>query len=367
MRRKAAGVLALLALPTLALVLCIGLGGCASPGYYWQATSGHLALMNSRESIDDYLATASPEDPLAERLALAREMLAFAEGTLDLPADGSYGRFARTGRDGVTWNVVAAPTYALEPKRWCFPVAGCVPYRGYFDREKAERFAAKMSAQGYDSAVFTATAYSTLGWFEDPILDTMLDGSDADLADTLFHELAHQKLYVKGAGRFNESYATFVGREGVRAWMTARDDRAGFDAWTEAQANRAAFMALLAETRAELAVLYAGETDAVRLAVGKAERFRTLRERYEDLVAEHWDGRDRFGSWFEPPPNNADLALVATYTGGLCAFEGLWRAAEEDFGRFHALAREAGALPEEEREAWLSTECPEAVEPPDEL
>ncbi len=342
-----------------ALILCLAtLGACASPAYYAQAVSGHLELMRAREPIDDYLARAEPGDATAARLATVSDMLAFAGEMLDLPADGSYETWAPTNDDAVTWNVVATPPYSLEPKRWCFPVAGCVPYRGYFDQEAAERFAERQRRRDRDVSVSRATAYSTLGWFEDPVLGSMLDGDDADLADTLFHELAHQRLYVAGAAEFNESYATFVAGQGVRAWAGRQDDGAWLESWEWRQQATREFLALLARHRDTLADFYASESDPDRLAAGKAQRFDALRGDYDALVADRWDGLDLFGSWFDPPPNNADLALVSSYTGGLCAFATLWREAEGDFEAFHDLARAAGDLPKAQRRAWLETPCP---------
>ncbi len=340
------------------LLALFALGGCASPAYYAQAVSGHLELMRSRQDIGRYIEAAAPDDATAERLSTAQAMLRFAERELALPANGSYREFAPTPGDAVTWNVVATPPYSLAPRRWCFPVAGCVPYRGYFEREDAERFAAKMRRKGRDASVSGAGAYSTLGWFDDPILGTMLERSDADLADVLFHELAHQALYVKGDTDFNESYASFVGRQGVRAWMHATGDTEGLARWEAREDATRDFLALLGAARRQLRALYAAGGTEAELATGKREAFRDLRADYDRLVQEAWAGRDRFGGWFDPPPNNADLALVASYTGGLCAFETLWREAGEDFSRFHALARERGELPADTRTAWLATPCP---------
>lgn len=343
-----------------ALLLAASLGllaGCASPAYTLQAASGHLQLMNSRESVEDLLADPDPDDPLPPRLLVARELLSFAEETLGLPADGSYRSVARTSGDAITWNVVATPPYDLTPQRWCFLVAGCVPYRGYFDRADAERFAARLRDKGRDVAVSGARAYSTLGWFDDPLLESMLMDSDADLAETLFHELAHQALYVPGDATFNESFAEFIAEQGVRAWMIATDRDAELQSWLERQEAGTDFVELLATTRLELAEFYGSETDPARLAEGKRARFRELESRYADLVQRRWAGRDRFAGWFDPPPNNADLALVGTYTGGWCAFEQLWRQARGDFHRFQALAKARADEDAAARARWLATSC----------
>ncbi len=333
------------------------LTGCASPAYTLQAASGHLKLMNARESVHDYLAEAPPDDPLAERLKLSQTLLAFAEESLGLPADGSYETVARTSGEAITWNVVATPEYDLTPQRWCFLVAGCVPYRGYFDRADAERFAARMEQQGKDVAVSGAQAYSTLGWFDDPLLDSMLMRPDADLAEVLFHELAHQALYVPGDATFNESFASFIAEQGVRAWMTTTGREAELESWLERQQAGSDFIELLADTRRALAVFYRSETDPLKLAEGKREHLQALEARYAELVATRWDGLDRYAGWFDPPPNNADLALVGTYTGGWCAFEALWREAGGDFQRFQDLARNRSRTDSSTRARWLATPC----------
>jgi predicted aminopeptidase len=234
-----------------------------------------------------------------------------------------------------------------------------LPYRGYFDRDDAERFAARLRDRGKDVAVSGAQAYSTLGWFDDPLLDTMLKRPDADLAEVLFHELAHQALYVPGDATFNESFASFIAEQGVRAWMTTTGRDAELNSWLARQQASKEFIGLLRETRRSLATFYSAETDPLKLAEGKSERLRTLEERYSNLVRTRWDGHDRFAGWFDPPPNNADLALVGTYTGGWCAFDALWRESGGDFHRFHGLAREQARNDPATRSRWLATPCHE--------
>jgi len=195
------------------------LTGCAGPGYYAQAVSGHLDLMQARRDVAAVLADQGTGEELRQSLQAAAEIRAFAVTRLGLPDNGSFTEYAHTGREAVTWNVVAAPEFSLEPRHWCFPLAGCVPYRGYFDPLDAERLAARLAGKGNDVAVSPALAYSTLGWFRDPLLDTMFRYSEEQLAGIVFHELAHQKLYVKGDAAFNESYATFIEEIGVMLWL----------------------------------------------------------------------------------------------------------------------------------------------------
>ena len=349
--RLAAG-LALLALAGMAL-----LPGCAGPGYYVQAASGHLALMRSREDIDDYLAEAAPDDPLAGRLRLAQDITAWAGDAAGLPDEGSYQTFARTNREAVVWNVVAAPEFSLEPKTWCFVVAGCVPYRGYFKQEKAERLADKLRGKGYDVSVSRASAYSTLGWFEDPLLDTVLNQPDAWLAATLLHELAHQRLYVESDTRFSESYATFVEQAAVSRWLESegRDDELAH--WRRVREANDWFSARLRQARSELAELYAGdlEPDAMRIAKQAA-----LTAMNTDWVA--WrasrDGMpDVYGGWLSGEMNNADLALVSAYQGGACAFQHLFEESGQNFEVFHDLAMRQSKLEPAARSAWLDQPC----------
>ena len=335
------------------------LAGCVSPAWYGQAMSGHMAMMHQREDIDDLLLNPDIDPELATRLQLAREARRFGIEQLSLPDTDSYTQYVPTGRSAASWNVVVAPEFSVEPRKWCFPVAGCVPYRGYFREDSADQFAARMSDRGYDTSVTPAVAYSTLGWFDDPLLESMLQRPDGDLAEVLFHELAHQALYVPGDATFNESFAGFIAEQGVRAWMTSAGRDVELGAWLERQEAGAEFVRLLADTRRSLMELYGTESDPLILAEGKADRFRHLEEQYADLVRTRWDGRDRFSGWFDPPPNNADLALVGTYTGGWCAFEALWQEADQDFLRFQDLARDRARSDAASRTRWLATPCPE--------
>ncbi len=335
------------------------LSGCASPAYYTQAISGHLSLMGSREPVEEYLAQLPPDGETARQLRAAQAILAFAEQELDLPAGDSYQTYVPMDGVAITWNVVATPPFELKPKRWCFLVAGCVPYRGYFKQHDADRFAGKLRGKGLDVSVSRATAYSTLGWFDDPILGTMLSGPVADLAEVLIHELAHQSVYVRGATSFNESYATFVAQVGVRAWMLHSGDEDGLARWEAREAATRDFIHLLGATRDELAEVYAGSDDAERLAMEKQRVFAGLETAYQQLVTDRWDGRNWYQGWFEPPPNNADLALVGSYTDGLCAFETLWRESGADFARFHRAVAAKGELDPAARALWLETPCPE--------
>ena len=335
----------------------LGLSGCASPAYYTQAAAGHFELLRQREPIEDLLADPGTDQELAARLRTAAAARQFAIDELGLPDTDSYTRFVKTGREAVTWNVIAAPEFSLEPRSWCFPVAGCVPYRGYFDPQDAERFAAAQRARGYDVVISPALAYSTLGWLEDPLLDTMLRYSDTQLVATLFHEMAHARLYVRGDAAFNEAFASFVGARGLERWLTSRGAAAPLAAWRSARRASHDFQALLDTTRAELAALYASGATQARLRAEKHAAFERMRDRYRVLVDGHWDGKDHFAGWFRNDLNNAGLALTRTYAGGQCAFAELFTEAGADFGRFYHLAEARAALSADARRVWLEQPC----------
>lgn len=351
----------------------LGLGGCAGPGYYAQAITGHLRLMNARVDTAEFLAEAGSDSAIAEAVREAEAILAFGRRELDLPESNSYRQVVITGRDAVTWNVVAAAEFSVEPKRWCFPVAGCVPYRGYYERERAEAFAATRAARGEDVLVSPATAYSTLGWFDDPLLDTMFRHGEADLAAVLFHELAHEKLYVPGDTAFNEAYASFVAAAGLRRWAAATGRERLAEAWEDRREAAREFSALLAATRESLAGLYASDIGEAAMRERKHDRFEAMRAEYRRLVEVEWGGTDWFGGWMSGDLhgqlngelNNAHLALMSQYQGGECAFEALFHEAEGDFARFHALAGEVAEMPEKARHAWLETPCGAFASAPD--
>ena len=337
-------------------ILCL-LAGCAGPGYYAQAVAGHLDLMCRRQPVAAVLADRSTGPELHRQLSLAQDIRRFAVDRLGLPDNGSYLHYVATGREAVTWNVVAAPEFSLEPRRWCFPFAGCVPYRGYFDPEDARGLAARLEDQGFDVAVSPALAYSTLGWFRDPLLDTMLRYSDERLAAVIFHEFAHQALYVRGDTAFNESYASFVEDTGVTLWLEDSGRSAKLPGWRERQESMEAFLALLDGVRGTLARIYASDGPAADKRQRKAAAFDALRERYLAVSGTKGPGAAGLEAWFDQGPNNASLALFDSYRGGTCAFASLYDAAGRDFERFQALAADRAALDDRARRAWLEQPC----------
>lgn len=339
------------------LCLPVFLSACAAPTYYAQAVSGHYDLMSQREDVETLLRDPDTDSALALQLRLAESILAFASDELGLPSSEAYRQYVATGRDAITWNVVAAPEFSLSPRRWCFLVAGCVPYRGYFNEAEAHRFATRLRQKGFDVSVSPAIAYSTLSWFDDPLLDTMFHLGDARLAGVLFHELAHRALYVKGDTTFNESFAGFVESMGVERWLRAYGSPEERARWQQAEAAALRFTEFLLEQRGQLAALYALPLQEREMRDRKQAFFVRLREDYRYMVAVEWGGIDYLGGWFDGEINNARFALVSSYHGGRCAFSRLYREAGGDFRRFMDLATRISKLEKNQRREWLQRDC----------
>ena len=339
------------------LILCLMTAGCASPSWYSQAISGHYALMDKREDIQSILDDPATDAERVRELELALQIREFAVERLHLPDNDSYTQFVETGQDAVAWNVVAAPEFSLDARKWCFLVSGCLPYRGYFKREPAEKFATRLENDGYDTAISPAIAYSTLGWFDDPMMDTMFRYSDEQLAAFIFHELAHQQLYVKGDGAFSEGYASFVEETGVALWLESTGQAEKLPGWRKREKAGQQMDALLRATRGELAALYASDLPEKTMREQKSKVFDRLRDAYESMVEDQWNGHSYYASLIDAGPNNARLALVGTYRGGACAFRNLYRSANGEMHRFQRLAAEKAGLPAEQRSAWLDQPC----------
>ena len=256
------------------------MGGCQSTAYLGQAAVGQARLLAAREPLDRVIADTSRPQPLRERLKLVRELRAFAQHELAMPDVQGFDSYVATGRRSVVWNVVSAPAFSVEPLRWCFPVAGCVSYRGYFSRAAAQRFAHGLARRGIDTYIYGVSAYSTLGWFRDPVLDTWVSRSDVAVAALVFHEFAHQIAWSTEDTGFSEAYAQVVEREGVRRWLLARGEAGRFDAWLRGQAIDAQFAAMVQRTRERLAALYAQPMDEAVRHERKAAEIARLRREY---------------------------------------------------------------------------------------
>ena len=287
------------------------LQGCTLP-YYWQAAAGHLDLVRKRVPIEDVVADTQQPESVRDALERVVEMRGFAVTELGLPDNGSYRSYVDLDRPYVVWNVVAAEEFSVEPKQWCFVFLGCVSYRGYFDRDAAERFADSLHAEGLETYLAGATAYSTLGYFADPVLNTMLAGGEPYIAGVLFHELAHQKFYVKGDSDLNEAFATAVQQFGTELWLERRGSSSDVEAYRRRLGRQTDFAELVASQRARLAQIYSAQTTAAAKRAAKAAAFDQMREDYARYRAS-WGGVTDYDAWFAQPLNNAQLASVATY------------------------------------------------------
>lgn len=333
-----------------ALLGLLSLSGCAAwsdgPGYYLQSIAGQLSLMRASRPIASLLREPGLDPALRQKLEQVVAIRRFASASLDLPDNGSYTGYADLKRPFAVWNVFATPELSLQLKQWCFPVAGCVAYRGYFHREDAERYAARLRAEGYDTYVAGVPAYSTLGWFDDPVLSTFVRYPEAQLARLIFHELSHQLLYVKGDTTFNESFATTVEQVGLDRWLAAHEaatgDRRLREQWQAFAARRAQFLALVARHRAALEALYASDASEQHKRAAKHADFAALRSDYEAL-RHSWGGYAGYDRWFAQPLGNAQLASLATYTSEVPTFQALLAQEHGDLPAFYAAARRLAA------------------------
>lgn len=333
-------------------VLCgVLLNGCASLDYYAQVSRGQLDLLAARQPVAELLAAPQTAPELKRRLALAQQARRFASTKLGLPDNRSYRLYADLKRPYVVWNVFATPELSLQPLTHCFPIAGCVAYRGYYQQGRARGAAALLQAEGFDTYVAGVEAYSTLGWFADPILNTMLRWDDQRLAAVIFHELAHQQLYVPDDTAFNESFASFVEHQGLRQWRTARG--LAVDDVQEARMRRQ-FTALILASRERLQALYDGPLDDAGKRVAKAAEFTRLRAEYRALRDTQWGGDGRYDAWINAPLNNARLLPFGLYDQWVPAFTALFEQAGGDWAAFYRRATELGELPLVERERALA-------------
>ncbi len=333
------------------LLLVLLLSGCTSLDYYAQLSRGQLALLQAREPVSQVLDDPARDPVLQRRLALAQQARDFASASLDLPDNRSYRLYADLDRPYVVWNVFATPELSLAPLTHCFPIAGCVAYRGFYAQGRARGAAALLREEGLDTYVSGIEAYSTLGWFADPILNTMLRWDDERLAALIFHELAHQRLYVADDTAFSESFASFVEQQGLDQWRAKR----GLPAQDAAQRRqRQQFTALVMASRARLEALYASPASDEYKRAGKAAEFTRLRQGYRQLRDQQWPGDHRYDAWIEGPLNNAKLLPFGLYDQWVPAFAALFRQAEGAWPAFYARAARLGELPPEERNRALA-------------
>lgn len=325
--------------------------GCATLGYYGQSLNGHFSLMAKREPIDTLVEADDTAQSLRSKLTRAQQVRQYASEELGLPDNASYTSYVQLDRPYVVWNVIATPEFSLEPRQWCFIVVGCVNYRGYYNEQSAVAYAQKLRARGDDVMVAGATAYSTLGWFEDPVLSTMLDQPDHYLVAVIIHELAHQQVYIKNDSAFNEAFAMTVEQEGVQRWYLDNGTARELQSYEASLRQEQAFIELVLGTRDSLDTLYSKQMDGTAMRAQKAAIFAALREDYARNRSRLGDGYEK---WFAQDLNNANLALVATYHARVEAFQELLRRNGGDLRAFYEQVEALGELPPAEREVRLN-------------
>jgi predicted aminopeptidase len=338
----------------LGIIVVLGAVACTATAcvfpYYMQAIGGQVGLLRQRIPITDVISEADVDPAVRAELELVLELREFAVRHLALPENDSYTSYVDLGRDYVVFNVVAAPEFSVQPLTWCFPVAGCVSYRGYFDRADAEDYANRLRNKGYDVFTGGSPAYSTLGHFSDPVLNTMLGRGEASIAAMLFHELAHQRLYIKGDTELSESFATAVEQFAVVEWLSARQQPeaiAGYFARLEREND---FAGLVARQRESLEQIFSSGADEDQMRREKEAAFAWMRSEYQALRSE-WGGIGAYDEWFANDLNNAQLAAVASYQRWVPGL--LSRIRNVGPGAFYAEVGELAELPDAERTAML--------------
>jgi len=332
------------------LLFLLALSASASGCYYMQAAAGQWSVLRKSEPISEVIADSETSDKLAYRLRLVQDARRFSIDELGLPDNKSYRKYADIERDFVIWNVFAAPEFSLQPKQWCFPVAGCVSYRGYFSKDAAVNESERLEKRGYDVAVGGVAAYSTLGRFNDPVLSSMMRWDDVELVGVLFHELAHQVLYVKNDTAFNESFATAVEEFGLERWLDANGQSDEMNEYRQRREFRQLLMTLVSDARDDLRDLFASTIDDEEKRHLKAARLERLGA---DIGAEMQRvGRDPT-NWESGKLNNARLLPMTLYEGRLPSFHSLLEQCEQDIRCFYTRAKALSKLDKEARDERL--------------
>ena len=329
------------------LISALIISACGSIQYYAQSISGQMKIINNKHPISELVSAPETAEGLKRQLTTIEDILEYAHTHLQLPDQGSYRHYSDTGREYVVWNVFAAPALSMEPKQWCYFIVGCMSYRGYFDKDDAEEYANDLVQSGWEVFIGGVTAYSTLGWFEDPVLNTMLNREDWELARLLFHELAHQKLYIKDDTDFNEAFADSVAIIGLEQWLDTRP-------WDEKQSiftlleHEAHFIDLVLNTRRMLIRLYNSSTDEV----SKIEDKNNIILNFQDqlmVLQSNWEGDTRFQSWLTRPVNNARLTAVSTYRTLVPRFMNVFEHTGGNLAEFYEIIKVISECPKGDR------------------
>ena len=337
---------------TLLLIMIAALSSCSTVNYYYQAVSGHMDLVSKERLIDEVISDSETTEQLKQKLQLAKRAREFGSNELGLPDNESYTTYADLERPYVVWNVIATPAYSIKAKQWCFMIVGCISYRGYFGKDDAIELADELKAEGLDVQVSGATAYSTLGYFDDPLLKTMMNHSDASLVGIIFHELAHQVIYIDGDTAFNEAFASTVEQEGLRRWFEGQSDPQKYEQYISRKKTKHEFYQLLKKTRVALQSAFEqAETDSEKSSVKQ--------KLYEQLQQDYTQWRDanhfyQYDNWMQRDLNNAHLALIATYQDLVPNFIMLLATMKGDLPAFYKKVAELGELDKDQRNEQLT-------------
>ena len=358
----------------LVLLLTFTWVGCENLRYYNQAINGQYQILTSKRSINKVLADDQTPAEVKQKLRLIVDLRNYAEKNLNLPVKGQYMQYADVHRRFVVWNVYAADEFSLEPKSWTFPIVGKATYRGYFSEKAARSYGEKLKKEGYDVHVSGIEAYSTVGWFRDPVLNTFINNSEIDLAETLFHELAHQTAFAKGDTDFNEAFATAVAEEGLRRWMLSTTNTQAAAEYRASLERKDKFIHVVMDARRQLEHLYqqptSANTQVASLSAVPAITTEIKRQRKQEIITglrddyaklkSAWGGNPEYDNWFAKPINNAKLNTVATYYELVPRFNRLLEKFNGDLPKFYAEVRKMAKLSKEERAAILAKFCPVA-------
>ena len=341
----------LIGLLCLAIVVCFS--GCRALSFYQQAIAGEYQILTYEKPVRDLMANPKTPEKLKAKFEQVMKIRQFAAEELKLPVDSAYLQYTDLHRPYVVWNVNVAPALSLEPKTWWFPVVGRASYRGYFNEASARRYAARWEKEGWDVYVDGVEAYSTLGWFRDPLMNTFIFEPEADLAELIFHELGHRRLYVNGDTDFNEAFATEVAAEGLRRWFAASSNPKAYEEHQASAARERQFVQMIMDSRQELEALYGdGRLADDEKLWRKEEIIAKLRTRYA-AAKQAWGGETGYDEWFAQPINNAKLNTVSAYYELTPAFQALLHAQGGDMEKFYGAVAALGKLPIEKRHEAL--------------
>lgn len=311
------------------------ISGCSTVNYYAQSIQGQFEIIQKRQNINLILNDSNLSNSHRNRLETVLELRDFSINQLGLPDNNSYLSYADLERDYVIWNIFATEEFSLSPIKWCYLIVGCLDYRGYFSETEAEQHAMNLKAQGYDIYLGGVSAYSTLGWFDDPVLNTMLRWSDIQLATVMFHELAHQQLYIKNDTEFNESYAEAVATIGVIKWLEQSPDKTLLTAYLQSRSQEKEFISLIMKYKTVLTEIYRSETNKKQMLIQKESAFKQMKDEYRN-ISHHWE-KDRYAYWFSTDLNNAKLAAIVTYQQYASSFMNIYNKLDRNLERFYSL------------------------------